>query len=82
MLIQFGQIDLVILTQALDQGGLLVAEVVRLQFVGVGLLLLGLPLFATGLCTLVEGLAFVVGTGDAKRLTIRDAQHEYVFTGS
>jgi hypothetical protein len=30
----------------------------------------------------IEGFEFVVGTGDAKRLTIRDAQHEYVFTGS
>jgi hypothetical protein len=30
----------------------------------------------------IEGFEFVVGTGDGKRLTIRDAQHEYVFTGS
>lgn len=30
----------------------------------------------------IQGLEFVVGTGDSKRLTIRDAQHEYVFTGS
>jgi CubicO group peptidase (beta-lactamase class C family) len=30
----------------------------------------------------IDGLEFVVGTGDGKRLTIRDAQHEYVFTGS
>ena len=30
----------------------------------------------------IDGLEFVVGTGDGKRLTMRDAQHEYVFTGS
>jgi CubicO group peptidase (beta-lactamase class C family) len=30
----------------------------------------------------ILGFEFVVGTGDGKRLTIRDAQHEYVFTGS
>jgi CubicO group peptidase (beta-lactamase class C family) len=29
----------------------------------------------------IQGFEFVVGTGDGKRLTIRDAQHEYVFTG-
>jgi hypothetical protein len=30
----------------------------------------------------VNGFEFVVGDGVAKRLTIRDAQHEYVFTGT
>ena len=30
----------------------------------------------------IDGLEFVVSAGGAKRLTIRDAQHEYVFTGS
>jgi hypothetical protein len=30
----------------------------------------------------VQGFEFVVGTSNGKRLTIRDAQHEYVFTGS
>jgi CubicO group peptidase (beta-lactamase class C family) len=30
----------------------------------------------------IDGLEFVVGTGDGKRLTIRDAQHEYVFNGT
>jgi len=30
----------------------------------------------------IQGFEFVVGTGEGKRLTIRDAQHEYVFTGS
>jgi CubicO group peptidase (beta-lactamase class C family) len=30
----------------------------------------------------ILGLEFVVGTGEVKRLTIRDAQHEYVFTAS
>lgn len=30
----------------------------------------------------VEGFEFVVGKGPEKRLTIRDAQHEYVFNGS
>ena len=30
----------------------------------------------------VDGFEFVVGGGPAKTLTIRDAQHEYVFTGS
>jgi len=30
----------------------------------------------------IQGIEFVPGTGDAKRLTVRDAQHEYVFTGS
>jgi CubicO group peptidase (beta-lactamase class C family)/ketosteroid isomerase-like protein len=29
-----------------------------------------------------DGFEFVVGSGDGKRLTIRDAQHEYVFTGA
>ena len=30
----------------------------------------------------VQGFEFVVGAGAAKQLTIRDGQHEYVFTGS
>src|SRR5690348_817870 len=30
----------------------------------------------------IEGFEFVVSDGGGKRLTIRDAQHEYVFTGS
>jgi CubicO group peptidase (beta-lactamase class C family) len=30
----------------------------------------------------LEGFEFVVGNGPEKRLTIRDAQHEYVFSGS
>ena len=30
----------------------------------------------------VDGFEFVVGKGPEKRLTIRDAQHEYVFSGS
>jgi len=30
----------------------------------------------------IEGFEFVVGDGAEKTLTIRDAQHEYVFTGS
>jgi hypothetical protein len=30
----------------------------------------------------IDGLEFVVSAGGAKRLTIRDAQHEYVFAGS
>jgi CubicO group peptidase (beta-lactamase class C family) len=30
----------------------------------------------------VSGFAFVVGEGARKTLTIRDAQHEYIFTGS
>jgi CubicO group peptidase (beta-lactamase class C family) len=30
----------------------------------------------------LEGFEFVVGKGPDKRLTIRDAQHEYVFSGS
>ena len=30
----------------------------------------------------VDGFEFVVSDGAGKRLTIRDAQHEYVFTGS
>lgn len=30
----------------------------------------------------IDGFEFVVSAGGAKRLTIRDAQHEYVFTGS
>jgi CubicO group peptidase (beta-lactamase class C family) len=30
----------------------------------------------------LEGFEFVVGKGPEKRLTIRDAQHEYVFSGS
>jgi len=30
----------------------------------------------------IDGLEFVVSAGGAKRLTIRDAQHEYIFTGS
>ena len=29
----------------------------------------------------MEGLEFVVGSGSARTLTFRDAQHEYVFTG-
>lgn len=29
----------------------------------------------------IDGFEFVVGSGDGKRLTIRDAQHEYVFGG-
>jgi CubicO group peptidase (beta-lactamase class C family)/ketosteroid isomerase-like protein len=29
----------------------------------------------------IDGFEFVVGTGEGKRLTTRDAQHEYVFTG-
>ena len=30
----------------------------------------------------IDGFEFVVGAGSGKRLTLRDAQHEYVFTGS
>ena len=30
----------------------------------------------------IDGFEFVVGTDSGKRLTIRDAQHEYVFIGS